>query len=56
MRRLLLSLVHELGSGRALENARRDHDEIARTMAIIDALAGRIEAAHPVAGGERVAA
>ena len=30
MRRLLLSLVHELGTGRALENARREHDEIAR--------------------------
>jgi hypothetical protein len=51
MRRLLsltpANLVHELGSGRALENARRDHDELARMSAVVDALAGRI----PPAGG-----
>jgi hypothetical protein len=53
MRRLLLSLMpvslmpvnlmHELGTGRALENACRDRDEVARTMAIVDALAGRLQ-------------
>ena len=57
MRRLLVSLnpvnlLYELGSGRALDNARREHEEVARTMAIVDALAGRIDAAERV--GERV--
>jgi hypothetical protein len=47
MRRLLLSLMpvnlmHQLGSGRALENACSERDEVARTMAIVDALAGRL--------------
>ncbi|MDQ1436152.1 MAG: hypothetical protein QOF59_2968 [Actinomycetota bacterium] len=59
MRRLLLSLMHldlmhEIGTGRALDNARRERDEVARTMAIIDALAGRLEVRDPVA--ESVAA
>jgi hypothetical protein len=50
MRRLLLSLMpvnlmHELGTGRALENACRDRDEVARTMAMVDALAGRLRPA-----------
>ena len=54
MRRLLLSLMpvnlmHELGTGRALENACRERDEVARTMAIVDALAGRLEPATMVA-------
>jgi hypothetical protein len=53
MRRLLLTLMHvdlmhELGTGRALDNARREHDEVARTMAIVDALAGRLELPAPV--------
>lgn len=50
MRRLLLSLmpvnlIHELGTGRALENACSERDEVARTMAIVDALAGRLQPA-----------
>lgn len=53
MRRLLLSLMHldlmhEIGTGRALDNARREQDEIARTMAVIDALVGRLEDPTPV--------
>jgi len=57
MRRLLLSLMHldlvhelghELGTGRALENARREREEVEQTMAIIDALAGRLDPAGPV--------
>jgi hypothetical protein len=53
MRRLLLSLIplnlmHELGTGRALDNARREYDEVARTMEIIDALAGRLRPAAAV--------
>ena len=47
MLRLLLSLtpanlMHQFGSGRALENATREHDEVAATMAIIDELVGRL--------------
>ncbi len=55
MRRLLLSLVHldlmhELGTGRALDNARREQEEVARTMAVIDALVGRLgQPSAPVA-------
>ena len=62
MRRLLLALspanlFFEFGSGRALDNARRDGEELARMNAVIDALAGRLErsAAAP-AEKERVAA
>ena len=47
MFRLLLSLtparlVHHLGTGRALDNARRDHIELTLTLAEVDALLGRI--------------
>jgi hypothetical protein len=65
MLRLLLSLtpanlMHELGSGRALDNARRDREELARMDALVDALAVRLEHAAPVAAAasekERVAA
>jgi hypothetical protein len=64
MLRLLLSLtpanlLHELGSGRALDNARRDREELARMTAVIDALAGRLEPALPepvAAFGEPAAA
>ena len=54
MRRLLLSLMHldlrhEIGTGRALDNARREQEEVARTMAVIDALVGRLEVVTPVA-------
>jgi hypothetical protein len=54
MRRLLLRLIpvnlmHELGTGRALENACLERDEVARTMAIVDALAGRLQPATLVA-------
>ncbi len=47
MLRLLLDLtparlVHHLGTGRALDNARRDHIERTLTLAEVDALIGRI--------------
>jgi hypothetical protein len=47
MLRLLLSLnpanlLHELGTGRALDNARRDHIERTLTLAEVDAIIGRI--------------
>jgi len=66
MQRLLLRLVYEMGTGRALDNARREHDEVAATLAVIDALAGRLAAVACTAApvpvpvtarvGERVAA
>ena len=43
------NLLHELGTGRALDNARREQDDLARTVAVVDALAGRLQAAAPVA-------
>jgi hypothetical protein len=59
MPRLLLALMpanllHELGTGRALDNARREQDDLARTVAVVDALAGRLQVAALV--DERVAA
>jgi hypothetical protein len=65
MLRLLLSLspanlMHQLGTGRALENATRDQEEVARTMSIIDELIGRLESevvsAPVVAVAEQLAA
>ena len=58
MRRLLLGLMHELGTGRALDNACREREEVARTVAIVDALAGRLAPVAPVVEPvtERVAA
>ena len=62
MRRLLLSLIdelmHEIGTGRALDNARHENDEVARTVAVVDALAGRLQTAALVEkmAEERVAA
>jgi hypothetical protein len=57
IRRLLslspASLLHQFGTGRALDNARREHDELARMMETVDALAGRLE---PTLVEERVAA
>jgi len=51
MRLLLLGLIddlmHEVGTGRALDNARQENDELARTTAIVDALAGRLRPAAP---------
>jgi hypothetical protein len=42
-------VMHELGGGRAIDNARHEHDEVARTVAIVDALVGRLA---PVAAAE----
>jgi hypothetical protein len=65
MRRLLLNLMpvnllHEFGTGRALDNVRREQEEVARTMAIVDALAGRLapaeREAEPMRPVERIAA
>jgi hypothetical protein len=49
------NLLHELGTGRALDNARREHEEVARTMAAVDALAGRLESVTTTAA-PRIAA
>jgi hypothetical protein len=45
------NLLHELGTGRALDNARREQEDLARTVAVVDALAGRLQApvAAPIA-------
>jgi hypothetical protein len=39
MRAILLRLFHELGNGRALANARREHDEMQRIEARLQELA-----------------
>ena len=46
MRRFLIHLFHEFGTGRAVENARREYDETARTLAGISALEARLAALH----------
>ena len=59
MRRLIFSLmpanlIHEFGTGRALDNTRRELEEVAQTMAIVDALAGRLESAPAPAAAAAV--
>jgi hypothetical protein len=55
MFRLLFSLtpgnlVHRFGTGRALDNARRDHIELTLTLAEVDAIVGRIPPTDDLAG------
>jgi hypothetical protein len=38
--------MHQFGTGRALENARREHDETARMFAGIAVLEARLAAVH----------
>ncbi len=50
MLRLLAQLfpahvLHDFGGGRALDNAHHEREEVARTAAIVDELAGRLEPA-----------
>jgi hypothetical protein len=54
MARWFLRLVHELGTGRAVENARRERDEHARALAGIAVLEARLAALH--AASRRLAA
>jgi hypothetical protein len=54
MRRWFLHLMFELGSGKAVANARREYDETARTLAGISALEARMAALH--AAQRRIAA
>ena len=55
MRNWFFRLLHEIGTGRALENARRERDETAVTLASLVALEARLAAvyaaqrAHPQA-------
>ena len=46
MRRLFLRMMFELGSGRAVENARRERDETAATLAALSVLEARMAAVH----------
>jgi hypothetical protein len=48
---MLHRIRHELGLGRALANARRETDELERTLAAVDAVVARVTAqaiAHAV--------
>jgi hypothetical protein len=61
MVRLLLrfapaNLVHQLGTGRAIDNARRDHIELTRTLAAVDAVVSRIAPAAAAKVAARAAA
>ena len=46
MRNWFFRLIHEMGTGRALENARRERDETAITLASLAALEARLAAVH----------
>jgi len=48
MRQLLLRAILALGNERAIANARRDSDELMRTLAAVDALALRVAARSAV--------
>ena len=54
MERIPLWIRHELGIGKALANARRDTDELERSLAAVDAVAARLAAqAMAQAAGKR---
>jgi hypothetical protein len=55
MARWFLRVVYELGSGRAVENARRERDENARIFASIRALEARFAAVHASVPGAEAA-
>jgi len=44
LRNWFFRLIHEMGTGRALENARRERDETAITLASLAALEARLAA------------
>jgi hypothetical protein len=44
MRRLLNSIIHYVGTGRALENARQQREELHHMAAALDALEERLSA------------
>jgi hypothetical protein len=46
MRNWFFRLIHEVGTGRALENARRERDETAITLAGLAALEARLAAVY----------
>ena len=46
MRRMFLRLMFELGTGRAVENARREREETAATLAALAMLEARMAAVH----------
>jgi hypothetical protein len=46
MRNWLFRFIHEIGTGRALENARRERDETAMMLASLAALEARLAAVH----------
>ena len=46
MRRIFARLIHELGTGRAVANARRERDETAATLASLAVLESRLAAVH----------
>jgi hypothetical protein len=62
LRRLLsltpANLLYEFGSGRALENACRDREQLVRETAVVDALADRLSfvAAEVALAADTVAA
>jgi hypothetical protein len=42
LRRLVVRFTYEIGAGRALDNARRESEEVERIYETIDALAARL--------------
>ncbi|MGQ0824043.1 MAG: hypothetical protein ACT4OX_03245 [Actinomycetota bacterium] len=44
MSRLLVRILFEFGQGRAIHNARRETEELERTLVAIDALGARLAA------------
>jgi len=44
MRRFLRRMWRDLGNGRAVDNARRNADDLMRELAAVDALAARVAA------------
>jgi hypothetical protein len=45
-------VVHDLGGGRAVDNAGRERGEVLRTMTIVDELAGRLRPSALTVGAD----
>jgi hypothetical protein len=39
-------VIHELGGAKAVDNVRRDREEVDRTNAVVDELVGRLKSAE----------
>jgi hypothetical protein len=49
-------VIHELGGAKAVDNVRRDREEVDRTNAVVDELVGRLRASERMPSGGKATA